>query len=99
MNSQSTNSQFTQGQNNASLTLLQLAAGCALLVFGLRVLAPLPERSSEWPAPVAVVPLSADRELPNCEGNRATVEGWSVQTAACVTGGEQAAEWTPPLSI
>lgn len=94
------NSQFTHGQNEISLTLLQLAAGCALLVFGLRVLAPVPVQTPEWPAPaVAAAPLSVDRELPDCEGNSAAVKGWRVQTAACVTGGELAAELPPPLSI
>lgn len=93
------NSQFTHGQNEISLTLLQLAAGCALLVFGLRVLAPVPVQTPEWPAPAVAAPLSVDRELPDCEGNRAVVEGWKVQTAACVTGRELAAELTPPLSI
>ena len=88
------------GQNEFSLTLLQLAAGCALLVFGLRALAPVPVQAPEWPAPaVAAESMSADRELPDCEGNMTVTEGWRLQTAACITAGGLAAELPPPLSI
>jgi len=68
-----------------SLTLLQLAAGCALLVFGLRVLTPAPVPAPQWPAPAVMAPVADARKMPETQGLQrvGTQESDTAESSPC----------------